>query len=139
KSKTGAPITAVQAETNKRALRARIQEEAVVEARATGLLPHEWMLAVMRGEQINHFAYDADTQEIIEVIVLPTFADRMEMAKAAAPFYSTKMPTPKGGVGSPGDPARQRGVMEVPMVDSMQKWAEVATESQRLLKKEVTQ
>lgn len=103
------------------------------------MLPHEWMLAVMRGEQINHFAYDYDTQEIIEVIVLPTFADRMEAAKSAAPYFANKLQPEKRNLGGGfSDPAKQRGVMEVPLIDSMEKWAEIAQQSQTLLKKEVT-
>lgn len=101
------------------------------------MLPHEWMLAVMRGEQINHFAYDSDTQEIIEVIVLPTFQDRMEAAKSAAPYFANKL-QPQKGAGGYADPAKQPGVMEVPLADSMAKWTELAEVSQRVLKREVT-
>lgn len=124
-----------------REARERISAEVVEEARATGMLPHEWLLAVMRGEQINHFAYDSESQEIIEVIVLPTFTDRMEAAKAAAPYYANKLQPEKRGAGAGGgfaDPAKQRGVLEVPLVDSMEKWTEIAQKSQSLLKREVT-
>src|SRR3546814_15045282 len=93
----------------------------------------------MRGEQINHFAYDSDTQEIIEVIVLPTFADRMEAAKSAAPYFANKLQPEKHAPGTGfSDTAKQPGVMEVPLVDSMAKWTELAAQSQRLLKREVT-
>lgn len=119
--------------------REKISAETVDAARATGMLPHEWLLAVMRGEQINHFAYDADSQEVIEVIVLPTFADRMEAAKSAAPYFANKLqPEKRNPGGGFSDPAKQRGVMEVPLVDSMEKWTEMAQASQTLLKKEVT-
>lgn len=122
-----------------RALRERISAEVTESARATGMLPHEWMLAVMRGEQINHYAYDSETQEIVEVIVLPTFADRLECAKAAAPYFANKLqPEKRNPGGGFSDPAKQPGVMEVPLIDSMQKWTEMAEVSQRLLKKEVT-
>lgn len=123
-----------------RALRERISAEVTEAARATGMLPHEWLLAVMRGEQINHFAYDSDTQEIIEVIVLPTFADRMEAAKSAAPYFANKLqPEKRSPGGGFSDPAKQRGVMEVPLVDSMEKWTEMAQQSQAVLKKKVTE
>lgn len=127
---------------NKRAAELRVAREkisaaVVEEARATGLMPHEWLLAVMRGEQLNHYAYDADTQEIIEVIVLPTFTDRMEAAKAAAPYFATRLTAPKIGAGGPNDPAKQRGVMEIPLVDSTQQWIDVAGPSQAKLKREV--
>jgi hypothetical protein len=118
--------------------REKVSAEVVAAAAATGMLPHEWLLAVMRGEQINHYAYDSDSQEIVEVIVLPTFADRMEAAKSAAPYFSTRLSSPKGDAGKPHDPMKQRGVMEVPLVDSMERWAEIAQQSQTLLKKEVT-
>lgn len=118
--------------------RERISAEVVEHARATGMLPHEWLLAVMRGEQINHFAYEAETQEIIEVIVLPTFADRMEAAKSAAPYFANKLQPEKQAPGGFADPAKQPGVMEVPLVDSMQKWTELAEQSQKVLKREVT-
>ena len=121
-----------------RGQRERISAEVVETARATGMLPHEWLLAVMRGEQINHFAYDSDTQEIIEVIVLPTFQDRMEAAKSAAPYFANKLQPQKTGAGGFADPAKQPGVMEVPLADSMAKWTELAEVSQRVLKREVT-
>ncbi|QKW95586.1 hypothetical protein AXL3_01 [Stenotrophomonas phage vB_SmaS-AXL_3] len=123
-----------------RVKREEISAETVEAARATGMLPHEWMLAVMRGEQINHFAYDSDTQEIIEVIVLPTFADRMEAAKSAAPYFANKLQPEKRAPGTGhNDPSKQPGVMEVPLVDSMEKWTEMAQQSQAVLKKKVTE
>lgn len=123
-----------------RVKREEISAETVEAARATGMLPHEWLLAVMRGEQINHFAYDSDTQEIIEVIVLPTFADRMEAAKSAAPYFANKLQPEKRAPGTGhADPSKQPGVMEVPLVDSMEKWTEMAQQSQAVLKKKVTE
>lgn len=118
--------------------REKISAEVVAEARATGMLPHEWMLAVMRGEQISHFAYDAETQEIIEVIVLPTFQDRIECAKAAAPYFANKLPNKPVEGGKHSDPTKQPGVMEVPLVASMEKWTQVAAPQQAMLKREVT-
>lgn len=119
--------------------REKISLETTEAARATGMLPHEWMLAVMRGEQINHYAYDSESQEIIEVIVLPTFADRMECAKAAAPYFANKLqPEKRNPGGGFADPAKQPGVMEVPLENSMERWAQIAQQSQTLLKKEVT-
>lgn len=141
KSKRGQDPNTIEGKTKEavklRESRERISAEVVEHAAATGMLPHEWLLAVMRGEQINHFAYDADTQEIIEVIVLPTFSDRMEAAKSAAPYFATKL-NPKE-VGKNTDPSKQPGVMEVPMVESMTRWTEMAQSSQSLLKKKVTE
>ena len=115
--------------------RDRITVETIEAAKATGLMPHEWLLAVMRGEQMNHFAYDAETAEIIEIVVLPTFADRMEAAKASAPYYATRLsvkgPDPKLDLAN-------QGVMEVPLAESMEAWTDVAQQSQSNLKAEVT-
>ena len=52
-------------------------EAAIEAAAATGLLPHEFLLAVARGETI-----DGHT---------PTFAERMDAAKAAAPYYAPRL------------------------------------------------
>src|SRR3546814_6180138 len=95
--------------------REKISAEVVEAARATGMLPHAWLLAVMRGEQINHFAYDSDPPEIIEVIVLPTFPDRMEAAKSAAPSFANKLTPQKHAPGTGySDPPNPPGVMAVP-------------------------
>lgn len=118
--------------------RERISAETVLAAQESGMLPHEWLLAVMRGEQINHYAYDSETQEVVEIIVLPTFSDRIECAKAAAPYFASRLGNDKPGGGGPTDPAKERGVMEVPIADSMEHWMEVAGASQAKLKKEVT-
>jgi hypothetical protein len=129
-----------KAQTRANMTRDKISAEVVEHARATGMLPHEWLLAVMRGEQINHFAYDSDSQEIIEVIVLPTFADRMEAAKTAAPYFANKLqPEKRNAGGGFSDPAKVRGVMEVPLASSMEQWTALAQTSQSVLKKKVTE
>ena len=46
-------------------------------AAASGMLPHEFLLAVTRGEAVDGY--------------VPSFAERMEAAKAAAPFYAPKL------------------------------------------------
>jgi hypothetical protein len=55
-----------------------------------GLLPHEWLLQVMQGEQKVRDALKVDG-EIVEIERLPTFEERMDAAKAAAPFYAPKL------------------------------------------------
>lgn len=45
-----------------------------------GILPHEWLLKVMLGEQL------------IEGVV-PTFEQRLDAAKAAAPYYAPRLAT----------------------------------------------
>lgn len=46
-------------------------------AAASGLLPHEFLLSVVRGEAIGGY--------------VPSFGERLEAAKAAAPFYAPKL------------------------------------------------
>ena len=48
-------------------------------AAATGELPHEFLLRVMRGEPIEDHT--------------PTFEERLDAAKAAAPFYAPRLAT----------------------------------------------
>lgn len=51
--------------------------DTIAKAEATGLLPHEFLLAVTRGETI-----DGHT---------PTFDERKDAAKAAAPYFAPKL------------------------------------------------
>ena len=51
--------------------------EIADKAAASGLLPHEFLLAVVRGEAIDG--------------AVPTFADRLEAAKAAALYFAPKL------------------------------------------------
>lgn len=55
----------------------RRTREIADKAASSGLLPHEFLLLVVRGEAI-----DGTT---------PTFADRLEAAKAAAPYFAPKL------------------------------------------------
>jgi hypothetical protein len=54
-----------------------MSQEARVKAQETGELPHEFLLRVMRGE-------DIDGNQ-------PEFKDRMAAAVAAAPYYAPKL------------------------------------------------
>jgi len=68
-------------------------------AQETGLLPHEWLLAVSRGEGIVHkrwvVKFDAKGKEVsrdlIEEIIYADFTTRIDASKAAAPFYAPKL------------------------------------------------
>ncbi len=51
--------------------------EIADKAAASGLLPHEFLLRVVRGEAIDG--------------TVPSFADRLEAAKAAAPYFAPKL------------------------------------------------
>lgn len=55
----------------------KMSMEARERAAKTGELPHEFLLRVARGEEIDGNK--------------PTFADRLDAAKAAAPYYAPKL------------------------------------------------
>ena len=52
-------------------------KEARVKAQATGQLPHEFLLSIVRGEEIDG--------------AVPKLDQRIEAAKAAAPYFAPKM------------------------------------------------
>lgn len=58
-------------------------------AAASGLLPHEFLLAVTRGELIDGYK--------------PSFAERLDAAKASAPFYAPKLSSVEASVGLGND------------------------------------
>lgn len=51
--------------------------ERIAMATATGMLPHEFLLAVARGEPVGDH--------------IPTFDQRVDAAKAAAPYYAPRL------------------------------------------------
>lgn len=57
--------------------RNRLNAAAVKVAAATGELPHEFLLRVSRGEKVGDF--------------VPSMADRIDAAKAVAPYYAPKL------------------------------------------------
>lgn len=68
-------------------------------AMETGLLPHEWLLKVARGEGIEQkrwvVKHDTKGKEISRDLITETlYADlptRLDASKAAAPFYAPKL------------------------------------------------
>jgi hypothetical protein len=68
-------------------------------AMAAGLLPHEWLLKVSRGEPVEQkrwkVTYDKlGNEKSHELVVEQYYADfctRVDAAKAAAPFYAPKL------------------------------------------------
>lgn len=54
----------------------RVAREAREKAAATGMLPHEFLLAIMRDEVEGES---------------PTFEQRLDAAKAAAPYFAPKL------------------------------------------------
>jgi hypothetical protein len=77
----------------------KVTAKAKQAAMETGLLPHEWLLKVSRGEGIIHkrwvVKHDAKgnvrSRELIEEEIYSDFATRLDAAKAAAPFYAPKL------------------------------------------------
>lgn len=68
----------------------RVSRKARETAAETGELPHEFLLRVMRGGEIGGHR--------------PTFAERMDAAKAAAPYYAPRFAVVATDLGKPDDP-----------------------------------
>lgn len=76
-------------------------ELAKAEAKMTGILPHEWLLQVMRGEPIRQARVrtilnkqgEAIGQEVEMYDHYPDIAMRADAAKAAAPYYAPRLAT----------------------------------------------
>lgn len=77
----------------------KVTAKAKQAAMETGLLPHEWLLMVSRGEGIKHkrwvVKYDAKgnekSRDLVEEVIYADFPTRIDAAKAAAPFYAAKL------------------------------------------------
>jgi len=77
----------------------KVTAKAKQAAMETGLLPHEWLLMVSRGEGIKHkrwvIKYDAKgnekSRDLVEEEVYVDFPTRIDAAKAAAPFYAPRL------------------------------------------------
>lgn len=61
----------------KRGSRNKRSAETVARAKAAGMLPHEFLCTVSQGRAIDGHA--------------PSFSERLDAAKAAAPFYAPKL------------------------------------------------
>jgi hypothetical protein len=66
--------------------------EARERAQATGMLPHEILLAMARGEPQIEFKVDADGK-VTERWVSLDVEQRKDAAKAAAPYFAPKIST----------------------------------------------
>lgn len=62
-------------------------------AAATGLLPHEILLSIARGEPQLLRVPDPATGDVSERLVGVTLEDIKDCAKAAAPYYAPKLST----------------------------------------------
>lgn len=76
----------------------RLAREAIDKAQGAGMLPHEFLLAISQGRVVTRRiphpdpdkAADGITVEIAEEYGFP---ERMDAAKAAAPYYAPKIST----------------------------------------------
>jgi hypothetical protein len=75
-----------------------VTQVARLAAQASGLLPHEWLLAVARGEGIEQKRWKItvdrkgeETKELITEVIYPDFHMRQDSAKAAAPYYAPRL------------------------------------------------
>lgn len=84
-------------------------------AAASGMLPHEFLLTVVRGEVVDGYT--------------PTFAERLEAAKAAAPFFAPKLSSIEatGAQGLPLVP-----ILNVSLLSEAQLDSAIEREAQRL-------
>lgn len=76
----------------------KLAREAREKAQATGLLPHEFLLAVARGERITRWEPHPHPEQaaagvVVEVVEKYGFEERIDAAKAAAPYYAPKIST----------------------------------------------
>lgn len=79
----------------------RVAKEAIAAAKAEGILPHEWLLNIVRGEPVQQKRWeikrDENGKEISRELVIdtiyPDFPVRMDAAKAASPYYAPRLAT----------------------------------------------
>ena len=79
----------------------KVSALARAEAKASGILPHEWLLKVVRGEPIEqtYFKDVLDSRgnfkcrELTTEMVYPSLDMRADAAKAAAPYYAPRLAT----------------------------------------------
>ena len=71
----------------------KMAKEAREKAQQTGLLPHEWLLSVMRGELQEQLVVDPIDGKLIRTYIVPDFEKRIDAGKAAAPYYAPKIST----------------------------------------------
>jgi hypothetical protein len=77
----------------------KFAKEAVEKARESGILPHEFLLSVARGEPIEQKRWEITTdengneigRELVTDTLYPDFDFRLDAAKAAAPYYAPRL------------------------------------------------
>ena len=76
-----------------------VTKEAIAAAKAEGILPHEWLLNIVRGEPIEQRRWKIELdengkevgRELVTELIYPDIPMRQDSAKAAAPFYAPKL------------------------------------------------
>lgn len=71
----------------------RLAKDAREKALATGLLPHEILLSMARGEIQTEQYMDKESGEVLTRMVPVDLEARRDAAKAAAPYFAPKMST----------------------------------------------
>ena len=69
---------------------AEMEARAQAAAAAQSELPHVFLLRIMRGEPISQFYLNEDGQ-VVETQWLPSREERIDAAKAAAPYHAPKL------------------------------------------------
>jgi hypothetical protein len=83
KNKGGRPVGAIS----------KLSREAREKAAASGILPHEFLLQIVRGEPIFRTEVHPMSGEKILIQETYDFDARRDAAKAAAPYYAPKIST----------------------------------------------
>lgn len=71
----------------------RLAQEAVDAAKASGELPHEFLLRMARGQPVFREVVDSETGEITRIQETYGIEERKDAAKAAAPYFAPKIST----------------------------------------------
>ncbi len=71
----------------------KLSREARESAKLTGLLPHEILLSMARGQPQAEYEVDEDGEIKLKGMVSVDLDKRMDAAKAAAPYYAPKIST----------------------------------------------
>ena len=77
----------------------KLAKDSIVAAKATGILPHEWLLNIVRGEPIEQRRWKIELdengkevgRELVTELIYPDLPMRQDSAKVAAPFYAPKL------------------------------------------------
>lgn len=74
----------------------KMSREAREKAASSGMLPHEFLLAITRGERITRWVPHpnpelAEQGKLVQVEEKYTFDDRKDAAKAAAPYFAPRI------------------------------------------------